>query len=86
MISGWIDCYVADVERARLEFTRPLKVRLGLEVGYDPSIESGIAEFLGRHPFDYVLGSIHCIEHTAITAHDPDDFYYARRRTAPGSL
>ena len=77
MRSNWIDAYVAEKERANQEFA-PLKIRLGLEVGYDPSLEPEIAEFLKGHPFDYVLGSIHCIDHVAITAHDPEDFYYAR--------
>ena len=77
MISPWIDHYEADVERARRAYA-PMKVRLGLEVGYDPSIEDEIADFFELHPFDYVLGSIHCIDHVAITAQDPNDFYYSQ--------
>lgn len=77
MLSDWIDHYVADVEQARQEFA-PLKVKLGVEVGYDSGIEQELADWLGRYPFDYVLGSIHCIDHIAITAHDENDFYYAK--------
>jgi histidinol-phosphatase (PHP family) len=77
MMSDWIDHYVADIVQARREYA-PMKVRLGLEAGYDPSIEAELADFLGRHPFDYVLGSIHCIDHVAITAQDPNDFYYSQ--------
>ena len=77
MRSNWIDAYVADVEQARRNFA-PLKVRLGLEVGYDPTLEGELRDFIGRYPFDYVLGSIHCIDHIAITAHDENDFYYSR--------
>jgi histidinol-phosphatase (PHP family) len=76
MLSNWIDAYIRDVEQARADFA-PLKVRLGVEVGYDPTIEREIADWLKRYPFDYVLGSIHCIDHIAITAHDENDFYYA---------
>jgi len=77
MFSNWVDRCIADVEQARADFA-PLKVRLGVEVGYDPSIEKELADWLRRYPFDYVLGSIHCIDHVAITAHDENDFYYAR--------
>jgi histidinol-phosphatase (PHP family) len=77
MRSDWIDAYAAEVRQANAEFA-PLKVRLGIEVGYDPTLEDELAGILKRHRFDYVLGSIHCIDHVAITAHDPEDFYYAR--------
>jgi histidinol-phosphatase (PHP family) len=77
MLSDWTDAYIHDVEEARREFA-PLKVKLGVEVGYDPSIEKELADWLRRYPFDYVLGSIHCIDHIAITAHDENDFYYAK--------
>lgn len=77
MMSDWIEHYRATVERARKEFA-PMKIGFGLEVGYDPGIELEIEQFLKRYPFDFVLGSIHCIDHIAITAHDPDDFYYSQ--------
>jgi histidinol-phosphatase (PHP family) len=83
MRSNWIDEFMADVAKANQDFA-PLKVRPGVEVGYDPTIEDEIADWLKRYRFDYVLGSVHCIDHITITAHDENDFYYAHA-TAQGA-
>jgi histidinol-phosphatase (PHP family) len=45
-------------------------VLAGVEVGYEPGLEGIISDFLQRYPFDYVLGSVHCLDHIAITAGD----------------
>jgi histidinol-phosphatase (PHP family) len=75
MRSNWMGALIADIEQARREYSA-LKVRLGLEVGYDPTIEGEIADFLARYPFDYVIGSVHCIEHHEISSNKNMDFYY----------
>jgi histidinol-phosphatase (PHP family) len=48
-------------------------VLAGVEVGYEPGLEGIISDFLRRHPFDFVLGAIHCLDHIAITAGDELD-------------
>ncbi len=39
-----------------------LCVRLGIEVDYLPETVDRLAEHLGAHPFDYVMGSVHFID------------------------
>jgi histidinol-phosphatase (PHP family) len=36
-----------------------LTLRLGIEADYFPGVEESLGAFLGEHPWDYVLGSVH---------------------------
>jgi histidinol-phosphatase (PHP family) len=67
--SNWADAYFADLSSAATEFPG-LVVLAGVEVGYEPGLEGVISDFLRRYPFDFVLGSVHCLDHIAITAGD----------------
>lgn len=49
--------YVADVLRFR-DSAKP-RVRLGIEADYFPQTVERLRGLLARHPFDYVLGSVH---------------------------
>jgi len=49
--------YVADVLRFR-ESLKP-RVRLGIEADYFPETVERLRALLARHPFDFVLGSVH---------------------------
>jgi histidinol-phosphatase (PHP family) len=55
-----LSSYVAFVERVKHSFADALDVRLGIECDYLPEYESFLTEQTKRHPFDYILGSIHC--------------------------
>lgn len=68
MRSDWIDYYFKEIKQARKKFPN-LSVRAGVEVGYDPIIETDIKSFINQYPFDFILGAIHCISHIAITDH-----------------
>ena len=67
--SDWPDAYFAALSDAAAKFP-DLVVLAGVEVGYEPGLEGIISDFLRRYPFDYVLGSVHCLDHIAITAGD----------------
>ncbi|RME89614.1 MAG: histidinol-phosphatase HisJ family protein [Verrucomicrobia bacterium] len=56
-----LDRYVAEVQRARTEFPE-LTIRLGLEVDYLPGLEDWIRELAARHPWDYLIGSVHYLD------------------------
>ena len=67
--SDWPDAYFSALSDAAAKF-HDLVVLAGVEVGYEPGLEGTISDFLRRYPFDYVLGSVHCLDHIAITAGD----------------
>ncbi|MBM3879054.1 MAG: histidinol-phosphatase HisJ family protein [Verrucomicrobia bacterium] len=55
-----LDDYVAQVEQARR--TQPgLRIKLALEVDYLPGYEAWIRDLAARHPWDYLIGSVHYI-------------------------
>jgi len=63
------DAYRVEVLAARAEFAGRLEVRLGVEVGYMPGIETEIAAWLADRPVDYVIGSVHTIfENAGVSA------------------
>jgi histidinol-phosphatase (PHP family) len=58
-----LDEYVDKVLRARKEFPT-LTIRLALEVDYLPGHEEWIHELAARHPWDYLIGSVHYVSDT----------------------
>src|SRR5713101_3434378 len=63
MRASQLDEYVAKVELARRAHPT-LLIRLALEVDYIPGCEDWIRELAGRHPWDYLIGSVHYISET----------------------
>jgi len=58
MLAKELDEYVAKVEKARRDHPR-LKIKLALEVDYVPGYEGWIRDLAARHPWDYLIGSVH---------------------------
>ena len=58
MPSKELDLYVAWVQEARQDHP-DLNIRLGLEVDYLPGLEPWIQDLTRRHPWDYLIGSVH---------------------------
>ena len=58
MKSSELDLYVAQVEETRRAYPQ-LRIRLALEVDYLPGCEDWIKELAARHPWDYLIGSVH---------------------------
>ena len=51
---------------AYCEFVSSTDLRLGIEMDFVPSREDRIANLLGAHDFDYVVGSVHFVRHNAV--------------------
>ena len=60
MKAGDLDTYVARVEQARRDHPN-LVIKLALEVDYLPGYEDWIRDLAARHPWDYLIGSVHYI-------------------------
>ena len=63
MRNDQLDEYVAKVRRTQTEFPQ-LTIRLALEVDYLPGQEDWIRELAARHPWDYLIGSVHYVSET----------------------
>jgi len=55
-----LDEYVEKVRKARHDFPK-LTIKLALEVDYLPGHEDWIRELTARHPWDYLIGSVHYV-------------------------
>jgi histidinol-phosphatase (PHP family) len=60
MKASELDMYVANVERARRDYPQ-LSIKLGLEVDYLPGYEDWVRDLAQRHPWDYLIGSVHYV-------------------------
>lgn len=65
---AWIEEYFREIEVVRRRYTGRLIIGAGLEVGYEYGQEDRFARILADYPFDYVIGSVHCLEHVAISS------------------
>jgi len=62
MADAELDDYVADVLRLRERYRGAIEVRLGLEMDYIAGLEPYLAAQRARHPWDYVIGSVHYLD------------------------
>jgi len=68
MDSGWLDYYLDDVEKARDAHKRTgLKIKFGVEVGCSHRCLKKIEKTLKQYSFDYVIGSLHCLNGTKVS-------------------
>ena len=72
----WHD-YARDDLAAYCEFVRTTPLRLGIEMDYLPEREDGTATMLDAHGFDYVIGSVHFVQHDAVD-HEVYDIWEAQ--------
>ena len=76
----WLECYFRDLEEARRTFSGAgLKIKAGLEVGFERGAEAAVERVVTGYPFDFVLGSIHCLDHFAISSLQECRAYFSRR-------
>ena len=61
MSFGFFDytTYMRDLEEARSQFGEQLVILAGAEIDFNTRIRSEVEAFLGKHDFDFVIGSIH---------------------------
>ena len=60
MMVSELDDYVDRVNKAKRDFPQ-LKIKLALETDFLPGYEDWIRELASRHPWDYLIGSVHYI-------------------------
>jgi histidinol-phosphatase (PHP family) len=78
---AWLDVYFRDIENARQKWSAyGLKVKAGLEVGYDREFENAIERVVKGYPFDFIMGSVHCLEHVAISSWKESSRYFPGRQ------
>ncbi len=69
--SFWLEDYEASVRSADDEYKeKGLRVRLGVEVDYIREIEGSLPDRFHSTDFDIILGSMHLIDHIAISAEE----------------
>lgn len=74
---SWLDEYFSEIEQVRSDFAGTgLTIKAGLEVGFDRGLERDIENFIKGFPFDYILGSVHCLEHHAISSLRESKLYF----------
>lgn len=79
--SGWLDTYFAEAAACAVKYApQGLKVRTGIEAGYDLGLEKKIEEVLLAYPFDFVIGSVHCLDHVAISSKKESMDYYKYKK------
>ncbi|MCK4250170.1 histidinol-phosphatase [candidate division WOR-3 bacterium] len=68
-----------EIFREREFFRRSsLKVRFGLEIGYYDGIEPYLKKLLEDINFDFLLGSIHCLDHICIDSSKESSEYFIK--------
>lgn len=63
-----IETYYQTIMALKEEFSDKIKIKWGIEIGLDMNHQAKINELISQYPFDFVIGSIHVINHT--------EFYY----------
>ncbi len=77
MRSDWLSYYLAEVEELKEQYERKgLSLRAGIEIDYAPRIEDELRRIVSDHPFHYVLGAVHCLDHIAISARAESQSYF----------
>jgi histidinol-phosphatase (PHP family) len=60
------DQYTTDIEQARSVFKDQLVIWKGIEIDYQRSIEAEIIEWIQDKEFDFIIGSVHYLDHDLI--------------------
>jgi histidinol-phosphatase (PHP family) len=78
---AWLVPYLEQIEQARCQKSG-LRIKCGLEIDWFPEVEGALAPFLSAFPWDYLLGSVHCLEHLAVAEHAQGTAYLSRHTPA----
>ncbi|AEF94056.1 histidinol phosphate phosphatase HisJ family [Desulfotomaculum nigrificans CO-1-SRB] len=77
---SWIDLYFTEIAAARQQYAKSgLAVKAGIEIGYDFGLEPVIEKLINNYPWDFILGSIHCLDHMAISSSRESVNYFPGR-------
>jgi len=76
----WLDNYFEEITRVQEEFRNTnLKIKAGIEIGYNRGCEEHVERMVGSYPFDFVMGAIHCLDHIAISSMKESPLYFQRK-------
>jgi histidinol-phosphatase (PHP family) len=75
---GWIPIYLEQIEQARVLAKGQLQIKAGVEVDIFPGVEKYVAGFLYPPMWDFVLGSVHSLEHLSIPMREEGRRYLER--------
>lgn len=51
--------YILEIEALKERYGKKIKLMLGAEINLEPSIKDEINKYLGKYPFDFIIGSLH---------------------------
>jgi len=75
---SWLDSYFKEIEHARKRFGSRLIIKAGIEMDHIPGMEKDLHEVVSSYPFDFVLGAVHSIDHTAISSETESFIYFSK--------
>jgi histidinol-phosphatase (PHP family) len=84
--------YIEELMALRDVYQSRIDIRIGLEVDYIEGAEDALATIINKYPFDFIIGSVHCIpqfgwQHLSdIPATDPTTLYNAYFETVAKAL
>ncbi|PYG87457.1 histidinol-phosphatase (PHP family) [Ruminiclostridium sufflavum DSM 19573] len=58
-----LDQYFSFFTELRDSWKNKLDIRIGVEMGYQPHVVNEINKTLGKYPFDFIINSVHIIDH-----------------------
>ena len=61
-----LEAYREEIERNRQKFGDQLAILLAAEVDWNESIQDEVAQFLREHEFDFIIGSVHNLQHAYV--------------------
>lgn len=64
------DEYFRVMEKMQQEYQGKIDIRIGIEIGLQPHLAQYYKDLINRHPFDFVIGSVHVV-------HGQDPYYRA---------
>lgn len=72
--------YITEIQRAREIYDRSsLELFCGLEIDYYPGVEEEVERLRAKFPFDFLIGSVHCLDDIAISDKSEAPSYFERR-------
>ncbi len=72
--------YIKDIQRAREIYDRlSLDLYCGLEIDYYQGVEEEVERLRSKFPFDFVIGSVHCLDDIAISDKREAPSYFEKR-------
>lgn len=71
--------YSAEIERCRGLFGNQLTIMKAAEVDWNDSIATEVEEFLAGHEFDFIIGSVHNLDHRYVGFDTVESFGGARK-------